>query len=159
MTNKPSQAPERPAADARRLVMKDPRPLVILAEKADGGALGMLVANNAAPARSRRSPCASPGFGHRRIQHLGDLAAFTGGTVIADEAGLSLAGVRREHFGTCRRVIVTADSTVFVEGGGSAEAVEDRLTQIRAEPGAGRPRARRRDPRRSGSRGSRRSWR
>ncbi len=131
MTNKPLKHPNDllPALDA---VMKDPRPLLILAEDVSGGALGMLVANNqhktieAVAARA-------PGFGHRRIQHLGDIAAFTGGTVIAEEAGLSLASVRREHFGTARRVIVTADATTLIEGGGSREQVESRLEQIRAE--------------------------
>jgi chaperonin GroEL len=131
MTNKPLKHPNDllPALDQ---VMKDPRPLVILAENVEGGALGMLVANNrhqtiqAVAARA-------PGFGHRRIQHLGDLAAFSGGTVIAEEAGLSLANVRREHFGTARRVVVNADSTTFVAGAGSAGDVEARLSQIRAE--------------------------
>src|SRR3954451_2143197 len=131
MTNKPISHPSDllPALDQ---VMKDPRPFVILAEKVDGGALGMLVANN--QHRTLEAVAArAPGFGHRRIQHLGDLAAFTGGTVIAEEAGLSLATVRREHFGTARRVIVTTDSTTFVQGGGTAEAVASRLAQIRAE--------------------------
>jgi chaperonin GroEL len=131
MTNKPISHPSDllPALDQ---VMQDPRPLVILAEKVDGGALGMLVANTrhktieAVAARA-------PGFGHRRIQHLGDLAAFTGGTVVAEEAGLSLAKVRREHLGTARRVIVTSDSTTFVEGGGDEASVRGRLAQIRAE--------------------------
>ena len=61
----------------------------------------------------------APGFGHRRIQHLEDLAAFSGGTVIAEEAGLTLDDVKLEHFGTARRVIVTADDCTFVEGGGT----------------------------------------
>jgi chaperonin GroEL len=114
------------------LVMKDPRPLVVVAEKVDGGALGMLVANT--QHRTIEAVAVrAPGFGHRRIQHLGDLAAFTGGQVIAEEAGLTLAGVRREHLGTARRVIVTADGTTFIEGGGSTEAVRGRLAQIRAE--------------------------
>jgi chaperonin GroEL len=131
MTNKPISHPSDllPALDQ---LMKEPRPLVILAEKVDGGALGMLVANN--QHRTLEAVAArAPGFGHRRIQHLGDLAAFTGGTVIAEEAGLSLAGVKREHFGTARRVICTTDSTTFVEGGGSAEYVHARMAQIRAE--------------------------
>jgi chaperonin GroEL len=131
MTTRPISDP-RDLLPTLDLVMKDPRPLVILAEKVDGGALGMLVANN----RHRTIEAVAaraPGFGHRRIQHLGDLAAFTGGQVIAEDAGLTLAGVRREHLGTARRVVVTADSTTFVEGGGSAEAVEGRLAQIRAE--------------------------
>jgi chaperonin GroEL len=113
-------------------VMKAPRPLVILAEKVDGAALGMLVANN--QHRTIEAVAVrAPGFGHRRIHHLGDLAAFTGGQVIAEEAGLTLAHVRAEYLGRARRVIVTADSTSFIEGAGSREAVEARLSEIRAE--------------------------
>jgi chaperonin GroEL len=112
--------------------MKAPRPLVILAEKVDGSALGMLVANN--QHRTIEAVAVrAPGFGHRRVHYLGDLAAFTGGQVIADEAGLTLAHVRAESLGRARRVIVTADSTTFIEGRGTREAVEERLAQIRAE--------------------------
>ena len=131
MTNKPISHPQDllPALD---LVMKAQRPLVVLAEKVDGPALGMLVSNN--QHRTIEAVAVrAPGFGHRRIQHLGDLAAFTGGQVIAEEAGLSMANVRPETFGRARRVIVTADSTTFVEGGGGPDAVSDRLAQIRAE--------------------------
>jgi chaperonin GroEL len=114
--------------------MKNPRPLVILAENVEGGALGMLVANN--QHRTLEAVAArAPGFGHRRIQHLGDLAAFTGGVVIAEEAGLSLSSIRPEYFGGARRVICTADSTTFVEGHGTPEQVASRLSQIRAELG------------------------
>ena len=131
MTNKPISNVQdlMPALDQ---VMKDPRPLVILAEKVDGNALGMLVANN--QHRTIQAVAVrAPGFGHRRIQHLGDLAAFTGGQVIAADAGLTLGHVRRESFGRCRRVIVTDASTTFIEGGGGAERVEARLGQIRHE--------------------------
>jgi chaperonin GroEL len=131
MTNKPVSHPNDllPALDQ---VMKAPRPLVVLAEKVDGSALGMLVANN--QHRTIEAVAVrAPGFGHRRIQHLGDLAAFTGGQVIAEEAGLTLSHVRAESFGRARRVIVTADSTTFIEGAGTREAVEARLSEIRAE--------------------------
>ena len=77
----------------------------------------------------------APGFGHRRIQHLGDIAAFCGGTVIAEEAGLTLDDVKLEHFGTAGRVIVTADDCTFIEGGGTEEAVSGRLAQLRVELG------------------------
>jgi chaperonin GroEL len=131
MTAEPISHPQdlMPTLDA---VMKSPRPLVILAEKVDGSALGMLVTNNQHRTLDAVAVRA-PGFGHRRIHHLGDLAAFTGGQVIAEEAGLTLASVRPESLGRARRVVVTADSTVFVEGGGSAEAVAARLSEIRAE--------------------------
>ncbi len=69
--------------------MKEPRPLVILAEKVDGAALGMLV-HNASHGTLEAVAVRAPGFGHRRIAHLKDLAAFTGGEVITDEAGLTL---------------------------------------------------------------------
>ena len=105
---------------------------MILAEKVDGAALGMIVTNNQHRTLDAVAVRA-PGFGHRRIHHLGDLAAFTGGQVIAEEAGLTLQHVRPEALGRARRVIVTADSTVFVDGGGSSEAVADRLSEIRAE--------------------------
>ena len=131
MTNKPLSHPNDllPVLD---LVSRDPRPLVVLAEKVDGGALGMLVANT--QHRTLEAVAVrAPGFGHRRVQHLGDLAAFCGGAVIAEEAGLKLEDVRAEHLGTARRVIVTTDSTVFIEGGGTTEAVDGRLSMIRAE--------------------------
>ncbi len=133
MTNRPISQPQdlMPALDA---VMKSPRPLVILAEKVDGAALGMLVHNNQ-HGTLQAVAVRAPGFGHRRVEHLGDLAAFTGGEVIAEEAGLSLAGVRAEHFGSARRVVVTADSTTIAEGSGAADAVQARLAQIRVELG------------------------
>jgi chaperonin GroEL len=113
-------------------VMKEPRPLVILAEKVDGAALGMLV-HNASHGTLEAVAVRAPGFGHRRIAHLKDLAAFTGGEVITEEAGLTLDNVRREYLGSARRVIVTEHSCTFVEGAGTAEAVEARLGQIRNE--------------------------
>ena len=131
MTTKPISAVQdlMPLLDQ---VMKQPRPLVILAEKVDGAALGMLV-HNSAHGTLEAVACRAPGFGHRRIAHLKDLAAFTGGEVITEEAGLTLENVRREYLGSARRVIVTEHSCTFVEGAGSAEAVEARLGQIRNE--------------------------
>jgi chaperonin GroEL len=131
MTTKPIEHAQDllPALDQ---VMRAPRPLVILAEKVDGSALGMLVANNQHKTLQAVAVRA-PGFGHRRVHHLGDLAAFTGGQVIAEEAGLTLAHVKAESFGRARRVIVTADSTTFIEGAGTRDAVQARLSEIRAE--------------------------
>jgi chaperonin GroEL len=118
-----------PTLDA---VMKNPRPLLIFAEKVEGAALGLLVQNNQ-HGTLKAMVVRAPGFGHRRIAHLHDLAAFTGGTVISEDAGLSLANVKPETFGSARRVVITEDSTVLVEGAGTAEQVEARLGQIRIE--------------------------
>jgi chaperonin GroEL len=118
-----------PTLDA---VMKSPRPLVIFAEKIEGAALGLIVQNNQ-HGTLEAVAVRAPGFGHRRIAHLHDLAAFTGGQVIADEAGLTLEHVKPETFGTARRVVITDDATVLVEGGGTRGQVEARLGQIRIE--------------------------
>jgi chaperonin GroEL len=113
-------------------VMQSPRPLVVLAEKVDGAALGMLI-QNTMHGTLEAVAVRAPGFGHRRLAHLQDLAVFTGGQVITDETGLTLENIERSAFGTARRVIVTADATNFIEGGGTADAVEARLAQIRGE--------------------------
>ena len=118
-----------PTLDA---LMKSPRPLVIFAEKVEGAALGLLVQNNQ-HGTLKAVAVRAPGFGHRRIAHLHDLAAFTGGQVIAEEAGLTLQHVKPETFGTARRVVITENSTVLVQGGGSAEGIDARLGQIRVE--------------------------
>jgi chaperonin GroEL len=113
-------------------VMRRPEPLVILAEKVDGAALGMLVQNNR-HGTMEATAIRAPGFGHRRIAYLEDLAAFTGGQVITPEAGLNLEQVELEWLGRARRVIVTEDSTTFIEGAGSEEAVAGRLHEIGVE--------------------------
>jgi chaperonin GroEL len=131
MTTKPISHPNElmPVLGA---VARSPRPLVILAEKVDGAALGMLI-HNSSHGTLEAVAVRAPGFGHRRIAHLQDLAVFTGGHVITDETGLALENVELSWLGSARRVVIGADSTTFVEGAGSAEAVEARLGQIRGE--------------------------
>jgi chaperonin GroEL len=109
-----------------------PRPLLIVAEKVDGSALGMLV-QSTTHGTLEAAAIRAPGFGHRRIQHLTDLAAFTGGSVLCDETGLSIENIEPAWFGTARRVIIGQDSTTVIEGGGTPEALATRLAQIRNE--------------------------
>src|SRR3954451_18704942 len=132
MTNKPLKHPNDLMPVLNAAGRDGARPLVILCETAEASALGMLVHNMRSGALQAVAVRA-PGFGHRRIQHLGDLAAFCGGTVIAEEAGLSLDTVEFSHFGTAKRVIVTQDDCTFIEGGGAPEAVSGRLAQLRME--------------------------
>ena len=110
-------------------VMRRPEPLIILAEKVDGAALGMLVQNNQ-HGTMVATAVRAPGFGHRRIEYLGDLAAFTGGQVITPEAGLDLEDVGLEALGRARRVIVTDDDTTFIEGAGEQDVVDARMHEI-----------------------------
>jgi chaperonin GroEL len=64
---------------------------------------------------------------------LEDIATLTGGQVVAPEVGLKLDQVGLEVLGTARRIVVTKDDTVIIDGGGKKDAVADRVRQIRAE--------------------------
>src|SRR5437660_25729 len=113
-------------------IMRAPRPLVIMAETVEGTALSMLVHNHVNGVFQCLAVRA-PGFGDRRLHKLEDIAAITGGAVYSRHAGFSLETMTIEQLGRARQVWVTADTTAIIGGGGSAEAVEFRLAQLRAE--------------------------
>jgi chaperonin GroEL len=113
-------------------IMRAPRPLVILAENVEGSALSMLVHNHV----NRVFQCVAvkaPGFGDRRLHKLEDIAAITGGAVYSRQSGFSLETMTLDQLGRAAQVRVTADRTAIVGGSGSAEDVEFRITQLRAE--------------------------
>ncbi|MHB1612807.1 MAG: chaperonin GroEL [Actinomycetes bacterium] len=113
-------------------VTRTGRPLVILAEDVDGPALGMLVTNNV-HGTFRSVVVRAPGFGHRRVAELEDLAALVGGRVVADDSGVSLASIRLEDLGTCRRITVSENRTTIVGGDGGKEVVAGRIKQVSRE--------------------------
>jgi chaperonin GroEL len=111
-------------------IMKRSRPLVIIAENVEGSALGMLVANNV-HGTFRSAAVKAPGFGHRRVAELGDIAALTGGQVITADAGLQVETIELEHLGRARRVAITENSCTIIEGAGAPEEVSARIEQIK----------------------------
>jgi len=113
-------------------VTKSGRQLVIFAQNIDEPALGMLVANNVHDT-FRSVVVRAPGFGHRRIAELSDLAIWMGGQVITAEAGLSLDTVRLEQLGQVRRVTVTDATTTLVGGVGPDNEVAARIEQLKHE--------------------------
>ena len=113
-------------------VTKTGRQLVVFAQNVDGPALGMLVANNVHDT-FRSVVVRAPGFGHRRIAELADLAVWMGGQVITAEAGLSLDAVRLEQLGRVGRVTVTDTTTTMVGGVGAQSEVTARIEQLKHE--------------------------
>ena len=107
-------------------------PLLVVAENVDGPALGTLV-TNARHGTFSSVAVRAPGFGHRRLDHLQDMAALTGAEVVSKDSGMSLEGTRREHLGRARKVIVTEGETKILGGHGGDAAVHARIAQIRAE--------------------------
>jgi chaperonin GroEL len=108
------------------------RPLVVLAEDVDGPALQLLVGGNMH--KTMLSVVVrAPGFGHRRIAELEDLAVALGGHVIAKDTGIELSEVTLEHLGSCDRITVTEDQTTIVGARGEQRLVNARVAQLEAQ--------------------------
>lgn len=113
-------------------IMRDPRPLVIVAEKVEGSALQMLVHNHV-NGHLKVTAIQAPGFGEKRVHLLEDMAALCGGKVYSKASAFSLEQMGAEHLGRATQVRATSEQTAIIGGLGDPVARETRLSQLRAE--------------------------
>jgi len=108
------------------------RPLLIISNGGSAEALQTMVVNKM---KGVVSCCAvdAPGFGVRKKEYLKDIAISVGAEFVSEEIGITINQVTKEMMGSCEKVIISKNDTIFINSNPNQEILDVRLEELRTQ--------------------------